>query len=385
MENNSDQLSKEFQNQFADEPVESQPRKQESEAFHDSKPAKQNPIYLYGLIAMLCLIAVGLFALRRMTPIAPKKTDQTTLSPTEVPVNPTAQPQTTNETASWREMKQSGWTFKVPTNWKYLKCSEDLLFVGPPDDSWMQKDQIIECNFDATPGWVMISRTNNLKIPTAQDGVEVVSKVNIKVDGKDVVVQQEVVREGQGAGASVRAYIPSENTILILHQDTPEKKALFDQILSTFKFTGSESTSSVPSGFTSYKNTALQYSLTLPSTWRAYDQVSGSAAKPTSEIVEIMDINKPASTPYPSGVIEITTYSSMVNAYASWQHSTKTINDIVVQVYENENEAASVYLFPQPNRDSFIQLKFNGSKESSYYPGFVQIASSFKFTGPLNP
>lgn len=371
---NETQSSKEFQNQFADEP----------ETFHDSKPVKQNPFYLYGLIALLCLIAVGMFALRRMAPIAPKATDQASLSPTKVPVEPTAQP-TADDTATWKtfESPEMGFSIKYPQY--YLPKEETDL--GPNDQ---------RVNFMAESGDVGFYNFSGFSIHVSKGTLPEFPYDEKPTGGYTLGGLNGIYLElpkGYADGAGVTTpfsvvYVEKSGKLYQVQFNGVSnlKDQTITQILSTFKFTDEKAkTSSTPSGFTSYKNTALQYSLTLPSTWRAYDQVSGSAAKPTSDIVDIMDINRPASTPYPSGVIEITTYSSMVNAYASWQHSTKTINDIVVQVYENENETASVYLFPQPNRDSFIQLKFNGSKESSYYPGFVQIASSFKFTGPLNP
>jgi hypothetical protein len=142
-------------------------------------------------------------------------------------------------TANWRTVTGKYLIFEAPSNWHYLACDNNdyNIFVGPK----ISQDSTEHCAFDGSPGDIQILRAvNAASFYIAQDtdpndSYTISEKSSLKVDGVDAITQREVETEGQGQGDRYVVYIPSKLTTIVLHNNT--EKQLFDQILSTFKFT----------------------------------------------------------------------------------------------------------------------------------------------------
>ncbi len=160
------------------------------------------------------------------------------------------------------------------------------------------------------------------------------------------------------------------------------QEEVLEKTLSTFEFTDTNEVMVPGDSQTTYTNTAYSYSVSFPSSWKAYDQASGpgvSVATPRSDIVDVIDKTQSASIPYPSGVIVFQHHSEIPELYTSWTRSDTSINGIHTRIYENTNEASVVYIFTAPEMASFMEVRFNASKEVPAYKTFESIISTFKF------
>jgi len=152
---------------------------------------------------------------------------------------PTLTPSPTPDpTANWKLINRKNWQFKVPPNWNYWECNDELIFVGPE----INADKIEECAFDSSPGAISVARTqgkNRIIAPINENpkyDPYISNKSTILVGGKEATKQQEKISDGQGQGTRVVIYIKQDDwTDVIGLHDLQEINNL-DQILSTFKF-----------------------------------------------------------------------------------------------------------------------------------------------------
>ncbi len=191
-----------------------------------TQPAKSIPKLVFLLLILLLLSIVA------YTAYSYGKNYSTKISPSPQPL--LASPivvSTPDPTAGWKIISRKNWSFKVPANWNYLECGDDLIFAGPN----INKDKTIQCAFDSSPGLIQISKADDMVIIDVNEGsIEVPEKETKIISGKEALVRREITKDGQGAGDRYVAYIPANFTSITLH-DAKEKE-IFDQILSTFKF-----------------------------------------------------------------------------------------------------------------------------------------------------
>lgn len=160
--------------------------------------------------------------------------------------------QVSDPTAGWREVISKYWSLKTPAGLHYILCEPDEgSFLLDPT---LTADQKIECNFDGVR-LISVGRststyaipTNPSVIPTADPNSPVgeasnlytlVSETkNIVIGGKNAIYQKEDQHGGQGSGVYYKAYVVDGSITYVFSLSDVSKKDLFDQILSTFRFT----------------------------------------------------------------------------------------------------------------------------------------------------
>ena len=270
------------------------------------QPPVQPPPSKYRVIVLLCALVVialgvaGFFAYQNYQ--LRQQTSQSISTPNPSPAE--AIVEESDLTADWKTIQTKLWQFKVPSTWNYLECTGNtFIYVGPKID----KDKTIECNFDSSPGIMYVSREVDpklRKIPINTDpqyDPYVSEKSTVQISNLNAVIQKETISYGQGAGTTVRVYISKPDYMDIITLTDLNEKKVFDQILSTFKFTGqAELTPTVTP-----KNVKL-LTYSLPSGWNTatdptgafevgYDPVSTHAGK--SETTASITLYKSRPTP----------------------------------------------------------------------------------------
>lgn len=210
----------------------------EVNATPEQMPQKPKSNGLVGVLVVLVLLLLGATSfLAYQNSLLQTQIAGLTIAPT-----PYISPEPTvavDATANWKTIQRVNWQFKVPTNWNYLECSNDLLFVGPLID----EDRVIECGFDGSPGLVSIGRTtgaNKAIIPTNTGGSfdPVISeKKSITVGGRQAIWQRETVSDGHGIGDRIYVYVDNQSSMDIIILHNLQEISTFTQILSTFRFT----------------------------------------------------------------------------------------------------------------------------------------------------
>lgn len=159
---------------------------------------------------------------------------------------------TPDPTEDWRTISRRLWTFKVPADWHYLECSDTLIFVGPD----LEEDQTIECAFGGAPGYFQVGRVpldRAVPIPNLTSADPLVSdRSTIFISNQPAIMQKEVILDGPGTGTRWAAYIETPNHMDVFwlqNTDDPANKIIYDQILTTFQYTG---LSAVPSPSPNY-------------------------------------------------------------------------------------------------------------------------------------
>lgn len=196
-------------------------------------PQKGNAPIIVLVVALLATVGFGAYYYG-------KSSNSPATSQTTPAISPTPTP-TIDETANWKQVRRGSLSFRIPTNWNYLKCNgrEDLIFVGP---NIQNKDETIDCAFDVFPGEISVVRTNDLKdisaLPnTANEDLRISETEKVTIGGKQGIVQKEELTQGQGEGTYYVAYvIHSSNSADIITLDNVSEKENLDKILSTFKF-----------------------------------------------------------------------------------------------------------------------------------------------------
>lgn len=380
--------SEDLKNYFSDEPqaaAQNNPdilSSQKTDHLMETHPKTPSRIYLYLLFGGLVLIAGGLFFIRQKYSGVEPPPSQITLSPTEVPESSVTPSPETSTIEDWVTFENQNMGFSIKYPAYYIPKEETDL--GPDDkrvNFRVESGDVGNYNFDSFSVHVSKAVLPDFPYDEKPSG-------GYTLDGMKGIYAEFPKGYGDGpVGYSppfVVVYAEKQGELYQIKFNgvSDVKNQTITQILSTFKFTSSEKTSSIPSGFTTYKNSAYNYNLSFPSTWKAYDQSSGpgvTMATSRSELVDIMDTTRPASLPYPSEVVALQHYSEIPALYSSWKRSDTIINDIPTRIYENSNEGSVVYIFTAPEMASFMELRFNGSKEVRSYKTFEQIASTFKF------
>jgi hypothetical protein len=217
---------------------------------------KKTIIVLITIISVLFVAVLYLLFLnlnKTTSVITSTSIPKTGIIPTDK-ISPTAIP-TLNPTANWKTISNKLWTFKVPTNLNYFQCNSDpsnQIFVGVPNNpnGRFTKDQTIECDFDSPGDLLNIFRMsnnseNNIIIPVNTNPKidPVVSEVKtIKVGGNQAIFQKETTQFGQGIGSRYRIYFDGKTFTDVITFNDISQKDLFNQILSTFKFTDTSTT-----------------------------------------------------------------------------------------------------------------------------------------------
>jgi hypothetical protein len=203
------------------------------------EPPKPKSNWLAILLVILLLVLVGLGGFIAGSRLNPSPDTSVISSPSIAP----------DPTADWKIIQNENWEFKVPTNWNYLKCSSELLFVGPS----IPEDKNEDCAFDGSPGVVQVSRYLKSKNPEYKIAEESVPGFSISnrsqtiIDGKPAIMQIITISEGQGVGTTWQVYIQHSSEIIdvITLHDAGQKLTTFDPILSTFKFTNTNNSTMV--------------------------------------------------------------------------------------------------------------------------------------------
>lgn len=209
---------------------------------------------------------------------------------------PSVQP-TPDPTAQWKLISRKNWEFKVPNDWNYLECNDELIFSGQK----IETDQIIDCAFDSSPGSIQIGRTsgqNKVKIPTNTNPAVnplVSEKTTMMVDGKAATRQKESISDGPGQGVRVYVYVEftGYTDIITLHEI--DKREIFDQILSTFKFTDQKADG--PVIVTPLANSKITSPVTISGT------IPKSWTFEANFVIEIQDKNRNVIAASPSQVL----------------------------------------------------------------------------------
>lgn len=220
-----------------------------SDSTNDQRPKNNN--FLVILLSVLLIISVaisGFFAFQTQKLV--KELTELKVQEKVVAVA-TTEPIATESSAvdpiaNWKLVSNKFWTFKIPSNQNYIKCSSgDIIFTGSPTvNDLFEKDQTLECNFGMMTDLFNVYRAlhnsqNDIAIPTNTDPAfdPLVSSVSkIKVDNKNATLQKETISSGQGTGTRYKIYIDSSQYTDVITFNDISQKELMDQILSTFKF-----------------------------------------------------------------------------------------------------------------------------------------------------
>jgi hypothetical protein len=216
----------------ATEPVVSTPAAS-SELIQPVSPGtSRKKLILFGLIGVLIGLGIAGSAFVYYVNSHPKTP---VIAQIAYPTQPSPSP-TPDPTADWREVTMANWHLKIPADWHYLACDENVQYFGKE----FQKDEDNpDCGFDGFPGSLLILKDNKAEeilIPVSNQDVTVTNKVSTKVDGLDAIkLQEEMHADGPGAGTYLHVYVPSKKiTISFDDENEPE---IFDQILSTIRLT----------------------------------------------------------------------------------------------------------------------------------------------------
>ncbi len=192
------------------------------------KPTKL-PIILMTVIAVLSLTVSAYLGY------------QNYLLKQQISQSPIASPSPTEDlTADWRTITRKYWSFKVPSGWNFLECSDEDIYVGLEH----QEDKTVECNFEPSGTFGIIKGASdypiakNLFDSEINEPVVIIdSSKQITVAGENAVRQQEQVsRGGEFYVSTIKVYIKKPDATYVLFLTDLSLQATFDQVLSTFKF-----------------------------------------------------------------------------------------------------------------------------------------------------
>ncbi|MCL5411727.1 MAG: hypothetical protein M1150_03235 [Patescibacteria group bacterium] len=219
--------------------------------------------------------------------IATKSTDSTVVS---TPKTSTSSA-TTSATANWKTYSNStlGFTLKYPNSWSVADNLNGSVSIESADFRQDDKNKLEE---QATSGAkIFISTSSVSTLPTRSVGQvikgsdtvtdkEVLSVKSITVDGKSGI-EWDFQEKGNPAftGTIAKVLNNAKTYEIEIIYSSKTSKDIFDQILSTFKFTDQSQTDST-ANWKTYKITSdsslgyESYQIKLPSTWKQVEHSS---------------------------------------------------------------------------------------------------------------
>lgn len=167
-----------------------------------------------------------------------------------------------NEFADWKtyQSQQDGYEFKYPSDWSINAPTNDYVILTPPGKKINSGDfdeiKILLVQNDELRQW----RQEQLKLD--KPGPENVKGITVGAENYKAI-------ELKGLGLIVSKDIFLEKDSLTYHfsiNEESSKMPIFNQILSTFKFTGKDETAD----WKTYRNDGLGFELKYPITWDNY-------------------------------------------------------------------------------------------------------------------
>lgn len=238
MENKNQKLS-------AEQPVQ-QPSMQQQVV----SPAKSNQSKLFLIIIFILLVTIpsGIYFLSAKNITQPK---QTAIVPTTPQKSPTPT-LSVDPTANWKTYTGNKYSFKYPPEW-FLVTSEEYQTLYDKSPSVAGPAYTVAFNITTTQRGIIISDPVGSRKEVADKVFE--EKVgNIQINGVNGARIKTEVLEGSQTDASpaIGIKVPLKEEILYIYLRCVDKecnayKALFDQILSTFKFTDRNQTTDTSS------------------------------------------------------------------------------------------------------------------------------------------
>jgi len=198
-----------------------------------------------GITILAAGVGIGLIAGKYSSPV---DNNQKQVQKTDIPVtSPSVAPtETADPTANWKTYtnSQEKITFDYPQNWSLAEYDKERIVVGDDRAEAVTiffsiyspfalesptTDKIIEA-------WFNYNKGSNAQFP---DGGKVLSEEFIKVDGLEAtkyILVNKIVSSTQSSYQRTWVFVPNNNRITLVDYEGTNNK-LFDQILSTFKFT----------------------------------------------------------------------------------------------------------------------------------------------------
>lgn len=277
------------------------------------------------------------------------------------------------------------------SDWKTYSNSKYGLSLKYPSDWTIKTDPIYSTNprlvtFDTKMSTNLqpmeyqnreffIAHHNNIKdmaswIAENYQGATVVN--NIKINNNDFLV----INGGIQARAREYAIKIGENSYLRFVLEPVDKEdefdELFDQILSTFKFTESDPTGD----WKTYTNTSSNYSIRYPSDWKIDNQSAGSmgATVPDAGYIQIGYGNAV------SGVLGIEELQMIPPSEEANLNSTKVVGDLTLRCNGKFTTDTKTWCWIKvPNMNKYLSIHVFKNTNEEMNDLLDQILSTFKF------
>ncbi len=223
------------------------------------------PILLLAILFLILIIGGGFLLLSKKS-VSP--------TPTPAPVVTTVPTPTPDPTASWKTYTETGFSIKLPTDWhRYYPYQGAILTYKNYDDSIPDEpatDKMLRIEINSQPSsqdlqtYVNSITTNNKSGPF--------QTTNLTIDG------QPAIEIYQNNSAPVIYVKPTNSDIIYIGflGSFANHKDLVNQILSTFKFTSSNSANDI-SNWKTY--TGNYFTIKYPDGWTINDQSYSSGGQ----------------------------------------------------------------------------------------------------------
>ena len=150
----------------------------------------------------------------------------------------------TDPTAGWRIVIRNYLTFKVPQNWFYTECSDDDIYVGPPNT----EDRTVECNFEATGTIIVQKKDFDFPIRDAMTDPETNEPIIKLINRKQITMayntatwqQIEVSRAGEFFVPLIEVYYPTPDAVYVITFTELAQLELFDRAAAWLSATDRE-------------------------------------------------------------------------------------------------------------------------------------------------
>ncbi|MFZ3301164.1 MAG: hypothetical protein WA152_00435 [Microgenomates group bacterium] len=158
-----------------------------------------------------------------------------------------------------------------------------------------------------------------------------------------------------------------------INTEDEEQLNMFDQILSTFKFTESDPTAD----WKTYRNTSSNYSIKYPSDWKIDNQSAGSMGTvvPDARYIQI------GYGEAVSGVLGIEEWQMIPPSEEASLNSTKVIGSLTLRCNGKFTTDTKTWCWIKvPNMNKYINIQVFKNTNEEMNSALDQILSTFKFT-----
>jgi len=347
--------------------IQGTPLQQSAETPPPEKPSrftKRVKILIAIVLTILILLIAGVagaywYTTSNQTPSQEKVED--TMTPTLTP----------DPTADWNTYKGNNYTFKYPNSWKFYSSDEP---TGTTDVNGIGEYHLSPIDINNSYIMLQVTSSEDTLLKLVEESIKNYSWTDKVISTTKINNIEATKVTGQENGAERIAVVFEMGNFVYKLQSLEESVNLFDQILSTFKFTDSGTASDESSDLNTYSNDSLTFeypnSLTLE-----YGFITG-------ENSTIQIYSATSSEPLSNECMELVRTENKKDLKIKYYN--KIVSNSGFACSDPDGTPREIWITGENGFAPGTVISYSVTEETEALKIFDQIISTFKFTDSNN-